>query len=284
MRHQRKPCPGRLASTMATARPREARERAELASSGPPLPWLHSATGAGHGGKPLPEPAPPPHCGSNASAGCGRKTWQRSCATSPQPVAAGARPPLPALASAAWRVSSVLSRPRRPCRPRRLEPSLRLQRSPLLAGLAAAAETSELSLLSGTTQPSSAKQPLLARPEAGLRRRTPDRLREVCPAPRQREGGHAPQPHPSAPPAPRLQPSPPALALRLLRCDATPCLQVGDPGSGPRPETQGGDGSVTDCLSLRDASLGERADGVTLEGAAKRTRAGLWCHLLIVIA
>lgn len=160
MRHQRKPCPGRLASTMATARPREARERAELASSGPPLPWLHSATGAGHGGKPLPEPAPPPHCGSNASAGCGRKTWQRSCATSPQPVAAGARPPLPALASAAWRVSSVLSRPRRPCRPRRLEPSLRLQRSPLLAGLAAAAETSELSLLSGTTQPSSAKQPL----------------------------------------------------------------------------------------------------------------------------
>lgn len=105
-RDQSKPCPGRLASTLATARPREPRERAELPSSRPPLPWLHSATGAGHGGKPLPEPAPPPTAAVTPPPAAGRTTWQWSCATSPQPVAAGARPPLPAPASAACSFAS----------------------------------------------------------------------------------------------------------------------------------------------------------------------------------
>lgn len=98
---------------------------------------------------------------------------------------------------------------------------------------------------------------------------------------RPRGGGHAPRPHPGASSAPRPQPSPPAVAPRLLRCDATPCLQVGDPGCRPRPETQDGGGRVTDCLSIPEALLREPAEGLTLRGS-ERTRAGLWCHLIVI--
>lgn len=217
-----------------------------------------------------PGAGPAPHCGRNASAGCGSE----DLATELRPTAAARRsPPLPpppvaslprpSGASAVRPVSAVLSRPRR------LEPSLRLQRNRLRAGLATAAETSELSLPSGTTQPSSAKQPLLSRLKAGLRPRTPNvsgRSPEF-PAPRlQGEGGHAPRSHPGASPAPRFSLRHPPSLLAFCAATRHPACRW-----GTRPETQGGGGRVTDCLSLPEASLRERAGRLTDfgRGAAK---------------
>ena len=231
---------------------------------------------------------PAPHCGSNAFAGCG----SQDLAAELRHTAAARRsrrsatPAGPCLASPSswrlrcpWRRSSATSPPgaitRSAKKPLADWPRRRRRRD--LRTISSFGDCAALVCRAAAPRPAEGRAPTAnAGSTAGAS--------SGCPTPQLPRGsGHAPRPHPGASSAPRLQASPPAVAPRLLRCDTTPCLRVGDAGCRPRPETQDGGGRVTDCQSIPEASLGEPAEGLTLRGS-ERTRGGLWCHLLIVIA
>lgn len=253
--------------------PSQPRERAELASSRPPLPWLRSAAGAGPGGKALREPAPPPTAAGTPPRAAGRTTWWRSCATPSQPVTAGARLPLPAPASATcsvvspsfWRVRCVacVLGPQTPSPPGAITASARKP----LAGWARRRRRGDLRTVysfgdnTAFVCKAAAPPPEGRPPTANAAGSSPGRC-SGCPAPRlQGEGGHAPRPHPGAPAAPRFQPWPPALAPRLLRRDATPCLRVQTPAADPdRRRKVAADAWPTASASPRIRSENEPTD------------------------
>ena len=187
--------------------PRGPPERAELASSGPPLPWLRSRRPGRGGGADAAHPAgPAPTAAVPPRLAAGPRSPQPSPASPPRPArtAARARPRLASTSFSRLRLcpqSSVSQRG--PCT--REEASRGLAPPPPLHIRAV--------LPAGAPRSSPAKQPLRARLEARLRPRTPHRLREQQRARPLllRGGGHAPRPRP-APPAfaghPRSSPSP----------------------------------------------------------------------------